>query len=62
MIYLDIGLGLYASLLLWGRGTPAWAVRELQKHALLTVYVAVLIAAAVWPLIVAGWLLGAHRD
>lgn len=62
LAYLDIGLGLFTWLLLRPSHALTEARRLLAKHSLLTVYVAVLIAAACWPLIVALCLLGVHRE
>lgn len=62
LAYLDVGLGIYAWLLLFGRTTHLQVLRELRRHSVLTVFVAVLIAATLWPVIVLGWMLGVHRD
>lgn len=62
LAYLDIGLGIYALLLLQPEHVVRKVSRPLQKMPLLAVFVAVLIAASVWPLIIVAWLLSRSGD
>ncbi len=62
LAYLDVGLGLYALLLLAPSRSLHRSMHLLRKHSLLTLYTSVLVAASVWPLIVVAWLLSRGGD
>jgi hypothetical protein len=65
--YLDIGLAIYAALLLHLPAlTKAALIRAIAKHSLLKVYTAVLVAASLWPVLPVAWFLrmlgGGHDE
>jgi hypothetical protein len=63
LAYWDIGLTLFAlTLIKPASSTMAYAHRLRAKHPFALIYVAVMISASLWPLVVTGWLLGWGQD
>jgi hypothetical protein len=63
LVYYDVGLAMFAlTLIKSGSRTVAYARRLRAKHPFALIYVAVLIASTLWPLVVTGWLLGWGQD
>jgi hypothetical protein len=56
--YLDVGLAIYAALLVrLPTLTKAALVRAMAKHSLLGVYAGVMVAASLWPVLPVAWFL-----
>lgn len=63
MLYMDVGLGFFALMMLKPSFYEAQAAqRVLRQHGLWTIYVATLLSALTWPLILVMWFMGMIRE
>lgn len=59
LAYLDVGLAIYAALLIRSP-LPTAMLRALADHSLAVVFLAMLVSASLWPLIPLAWLFNLH--